>query len=205
MDRFAPRARDPHRRVRLLHRFWHEIAARHVEPAAMKPRIRPHRQHIGSLLGGLLPHRALVVGIDVEPSHLNCGRQLARPPFDAAVRHEVEGRNPFGDPRRVVVFGRHQRDAVAEPDLLGALRAGREKHLGCGGVRIFLEEMVLDLPHVIDAEPVGEFDLFERILIELQLGAFVPGLRQLVFVEKPEFHRGIPPVIQSRCVSRLPF
>ncbi|MGC2522987.1 MAG: hypothetical protein WA417_10185 [Stellaceae bacterium] len=78
---------------------------------------------------------------------------------------------------------------MAEPDLLGALRAGREKNFGCRGVRIFLEEMVLDLPHIVDAEPVGELDLVERILIEAQLGSFVPRLRQLVLVKNPEFHR----------------
>ena len=81
---------------------------------------------------------------------------------------------------------------MAEPDLLGALRAGRKKNLGCGGVRILLEEMVLDLPDIVDAEPVGELDLVERILIEPQLGSFVPGLRQLVLVKNPEFHGVLP-------------
>jgi hypothetical protein len=54
-------------------------------------------------------------------------------------------------------------------------------------VRILLEKMVFDLPDLIDAEPVGEFDLIERLLIKLQLGILAPGLRQLVLVEKPEF------------------
>ena len=63
-----------------------------------------------------------------------------------------------------------------------------EKHLRRRGMRIFLEEVVLDLPDVIDAEPVGEFDLFERILVEPQLGILVPGLRQLMLVKEAEFH-----------------
>ena len=49
--------------------------------------------------------------------------------------------------------------------------------------------MVLDLPDVINAEPVGELDLVERLLVELQLGIFLPRLRQLVLVEKPELLR----------------
>jgi hypothetical protein len=49
--------------------------------------------------------------------------------------------------------------------------------------------MVLDLPDVVDAESVGELDLVERVLIEKQLGIQASGLRQLVLVENPEFHR----------------
>ena len=89
----------------------------------------------------------------------------------------------------MIVFGRHQRDAVAEPDLFGALRAGGEEHLRRRGMRVLLEEMVLDLPDVIDAEPVGELDLIERVLIKAQLGILIPRLRQLVLVEQSEFHR----------------
>ena len=66
---------------------------------------------------------------------------------------------------------------MTEVDPLRTLRAGGEKHLGCGGVRVFLEEVVLDLPDVIDGEPVGELDLVERPLIKAQLAFFGPGLR----------------------------
>src|SRR5437588_3235942 len=52
----------------------------------------------------------------------------------------------------------------------------------------FLEEVVLDFPDIVDAKPVGEFDLIERLLITPQLGILGPGLRQLMLVEKPEFH-----------------
>ena len=59
-------------------------------------------------------------------------------------------------------------------------------------MRVFLEEMVLDLPDVVDADPVGELDLVERLLIEPPLGIVVPGaarrLRQLMLVEQAEFH-----------------
>ena len=60
----------------------------------------------------------------------------------------------------MVVARCHQRNAVAEPDAFGALRAGREEHLGRRGMRILLEKVMLDLPDVIDADPVGELHLF---------------------------------------------
>ena len=77
---------------------------------------------------------------------------------------------------------------MAETDFPGALRARREKYLGRGGVRIFLEKMVLDFPGVVDAEPVGEFDLVQRLLEQPVLVALVPWPRQLVLVENAEFH-----------------
>ena len=48
---------------------------------------------------------------------------------------------------------------------------------------------MLDLPDVVDAEPVGELDLVERLLVKPQLRILGPGLRQLMLVEKSEFHR----------------
>src|SRR5882757_1324780 len=61
--------------------------------------------------------------------------------------------------------------------------------------------MVLDLPDMVDAEPVGELDLIERLLIEPQLRILGPGLRQLMLVEKSEFHRGAPLLV--RTLTRL--
>ena len=71
--------------------------------------------------------------------------------------------------RRVVERRRRLHDAVPEPDVLGALRRGGEEHLGRARVRVLLEEVVLDLPHVVDAERVGELDLLERVLDQLVL------------------------------------
>jgi hypothetical protein len=44
-------------------------------------------------------------------------------------------------------------------------------------VRVFLEEVVLDLPRVVDAEAIGELDLIERVLEQPELGALVPRPR----------------------------
>ena len=83
----------------------------------------------------------------------------ARPPDT-----QVERGDPLGDPRRVVERRRRLHDAVAEADALRALRDRGEEHLGRARVAVLLEEVVLDLPHVVDAEPVGELALLERVL-----------------------------------------
>ena len=72
---------------------------------------------------------------------------------------------------------------------LRALRGGGEEDLGRGGVRVLLEEVVLDLPGVVDAEPVGQLDLVERVLEELLLAALDPRARELMLVEDAELHR----------------
>ena len=51
----------------------------------------------------------------------------------------------------------------------GALRARGQEHLRRARVRVLLEEVVLDLPDVVDAQPVGELDLLERLVDQLLL------------------------------------
>ena len=47
---------------------------------------------------------------------------------------------------------------------------------------------MLDLPRVVDAEPVGELDLVERLVDQAVLVVALPGTRQLVLVEDAELH-----------------
>jgi len=47
---------------------------------------------------------------------------------------------------------------------------------------------MLDLPGMVVAQPVGELDLGQRVLIKLVLVAFFPGARQLQLVEDSELH-----------------
>ena len=54
--------------------------------------------------------------------------------------------------------------------------------------RVLLEEVVLDLPRVVVAEPVGELDLVEAVLEQLVLAVVGPRARELVLVEDPEPH-----------------
>ena len=64
----------------------------------------------------------------------------------------------------------------------------RQEYLGRRGVGVFLEEVVLDLPDVVDAQAIGQLDLRQRILEQAMLAAFRPGTRQLVLVQKSEAH-----------------
>nr|WP_257808802.1 hypothetical protein [Mesorhizobium sp. J428] len=110
------------------------------------------------------------------------------PPLDAAVGDQVERAEAFGDAGRMIVTRRGQADAVPDADVLGALGYGAEENLRRGGVRILFQEMMLDFPHVIEAEPVGEFDLVESVVEQLLLRTLHPGLRKLMFIEHSELH-----------------
>src|SRR4051812_3010501 len=92
----------------------------------------------------------------------------------------------------MVIARRRQDDAVADADVLGPRGAGGEEDLGRRGMRVLLEEVMLDLPDMVDAEAVGQFDLGQRILEELVLAAAVPRARKLVLVEESETH-GLSP------------
>src|SRR6516165_11970528 len=55
-------------------------------------------------------------------------------------------------------------------------------------MRVFLEKVVLHLPGIVNAQAVRQLDLIQRVLEEAELGAWLPGTRQLMLVEDPEFH-----------------
>ena len=184
-DRLHLRARHPQRRMRLLARLGDDVAQREVDVlAVVLPRVVPeHRQ---AAPDHVLPHLPLVAEADVERMELGRGGRLAEAELDPPVRHQVERGHPLGDACGVV--GRELDDAVAEADLLRALAGRGEEHLRRRAVRVLLEEVVLDLPRVVVAEPVGELDLVEALLEQLVLAVGRPWPRQLVLVEDPELH-----------------
>ena len=111
---------------------------------------------------------------------------LAEPELHAPAREEIERRHALGHANRVV--GGELHDAVAEPDALRALARGAEKDFRRRAMGVLLEEVVLDAPRVVEAEPIGELDLRERVLEELVLATFRPRSGKLELVEDPEFH-----------------
>src|SRR5262249_26956268 len=167
-------------------------------------------QHEGDLRHGLLPHGPLLCRVDAEALELHARGRLAGAELHPAARDEVEHRDALGDARRVVVAGRHEHDAVAQADALRALAAGGEEDLGRRRVRVLLEEVVLDLPGVVEPEAIGELDLVERLADETRLAVLVPGSRELVLVEDAELHarvassadRSVAPQRGSRCGVR---
>src|SRR5262249_6281824 len=134
------------------------------------------REHRGNGLNRLLPTLALVAHADVEGMELGRACRLAHAEIDPAAREQVERGAAVGDAMRLV--GGELNYAVAEPNALGALAGGAEEDLGCGGVRVLLQEMMLDLPGVVVAKLVGELDLGERVLQQLILAHRAPGPRQ---------------------------
>ena len=58
------------------------------------------------------------------------------------------------------------------------------------GRELALLQVVLDLPAVVDAEPVGQLDLLQRVLEQPVLVVRPPRPRELVLVEDPESHPG---------------
>ncbi len=119
---------------------------------------------------------------------LQPGRPFADAEVDAAVGDQVERRQSLGGARRMVVLRDHLADAVAQPDPRRASRRRGEEHLGRGRVRVLVEEVVFDLPRVVEAEPVRELDLIERVAQQAELVVVAPRLRELVFVEDAELH-----------------
>src|SRR5262249_26625607 len=94
---------------------------------------------------------------------------------------------------------RRQRHAEAEPDALGHLRKRAEQHLRRGAVRAPLAEMMLHRPDRVEAEPIRELDLLNRLVVGASLAlALAPGmwlpprLRRVDFVEQVELHRLLP-------------
>ena len=87
----------------------------------------------------------------------------------------VERRDTLGDTGGMVVCRAASADAVAKPDLLRALPARGQENLRRRGMRVFLKEVVLDFPGVIDAELVGQLDLVERFLEQPVLVAVAHG------------------------------
>ena len=109
------------------------------------------------------------------------------------------------------MIGRELDDAVAQADLLGPLAGGGQENLRRGGMGVLLEEVVLDLPGVVVAEPVSQFDLVQGVLEELVFAALVPRPGELVLIEDPELHRVPPsdpgvsrPSIPASMQKRLP-
>ena len=130
----------------------------------------------------------LVARSTPKPPELRLGARLARAELHPAVGHEVEGGDALGHPGRVIEPHRQLDDAVPEPDAPRALAGRGQEHLGGGRVRVLLEEVMLDLPHVVEAELVGQLDLLQRVLQEPVLGALGPRAGQLELVEDPESH-----------------
>ena len=124
------------------------------------------RQHVHELVPGLLGR----VGVDAEAAELGPRRRARRAELEAPAGQDVEHRRPLGDPDRVVHLRHAHHRAVADADALGLHRHRGEEQLGRRAVRVLLEEVVLDGPHRVEAELVGQPRLLERVAVDGLLG-----------------------------------
>src|SRR5580692_4246218 len=86
------------------------------------------------------------------------------------------------------MIGGELKNAVAEPDVPGALAGSREKGFRRWRVRVFFQEMMFHHPGMVVAEPIGGLQLRQRVLIQLELVARLPWPRQLQLIEDADFH-----------------
>jgi hypothetical protein len=186
----------PAGRVRVLHRLGGDHAPGELPVLALELEVlRLPRPDDG--LDGLAPLVAAEVAVDAEGGLLH-GRRPPGAPVDAPAGEDVGGGDLLGHPHRRGEAVGHERDPEAEADLLGDLAERPDEDLGRRGVRPALAEVVLDVPRAVEAEPVGEADLLDRLGVGLLLGGPLPvrvlagpGLRDIDLVQQIELH-GVP-------------
>jgi hypothetical protein len=184
-DRLDVRAGHPQRGMRLLERLGDDVARGKVEvlPVPLVALLREGR-HQGA--HRLFPHLALLANARPEGMQLDGALPFAEPELDAPAGQEIERGHALRDPDRMIRGELH--DAVSQPDALRALAGGAQEDLRRRAVRVLLEEVVLDAPRVVEAEPVGELDLREGVVQELVFAVLPPGAGQLQLVEDAESH-----------------
>ncbi len=147
--------------MRLLQRLGDDVAGRHLDVLALESGEGFFGHAADRHLERLFPLRALVGGVDVEAAEFADRGRFAGAEFDTAIRDQVQGGDPFGDPGRMIDRRRQMHDAESQPDVLGPLARSRQEHLRRGGVTVLLEEVVLGEPDGGEAGLVGGLDLVE--------------------------------------------
>ena len=149
-----------------------------------------------------LEHFLFGFHVAAERRQLGDRSTLAHSELDAAAAQEIEDRDALGYARGMI--GGELENAVAKPDVLGALAGGGEERFRRWRMRIFFQEMMLHDPGVVVAEPVGGLELRQRVLVELELVTLLPRARQLQLVKDAEFHDVSPwgRLVLLQCILR---
>ena len=88
---------------------------------------------------------------------------------------EARFRNPYG----MVEWVGQKGDPLPQTDPLGALAGGGQEDFRRGRVRVFGEEVVFYCPHIVEPQPIRQFHLFQRVVIDIPLAVLAPGLLNL--------------------------
>src|SRR5205807_297213 len=172
----------------LLHGLGHDDPGRHLHEAAVEAGELVLGPHAGDHPNRLLPHGPGVVRVDAEPTQLGHGDGAARPHVQAALAEDVEGGRALRHPGRMVEGDGEEHDAVADADAAGVLGHGREEDLRGRAVGEALQEVVLDAPHVVEADLLGQLHLLDGLPVDVGLGGPELGVH-LHLVQQPELHR----------------
>src|SRR5580700_6965358 len=81
---------------------------------------------------------------------------------------------------------------MSHAHFFGLHRACGKENFRRGAMRILLEEMMLDGPDGIEAQFIGQRDLFEAVIENPFFGFAVPWARYRDLIEDSEFHRVTP-------------
>src|SRR6266481_1345871 len=109
----------------------------------------PHfREAVDELVPGLFGF----VRARAEAAEFGPCRGAAGADVETAAAENVEDGSALGDFNWMIELGDAYHDAVTDAHLFGFHRACGEKQFRRGAMRIFLEEMMLDGPHGIEAE-----------------------------------------------------
>ena len=138
--------------------------------------------------GGLPDLFACALVIDAEAVQFLDGRGAAQAKFDPAVADDIEHGSLFRHLDGMVELKRQQPHAMGDANIFGALADGAKEHFGRGTMRIFLQEVMLDLPHEIETEPIAELDLLQRLPVDIVFAAVIPRPGHLHFKMQTEFH-----------------
>ena len=88
--------------MRLLARLWDDVARWHRDELPGEPCEGFVHEAAHKDVHGLVPHLALLSGIDPESVELTGGRPLAGAELDAPVGEEIEHGCTFGNSRRMI-------------------------------------------------------------------------------------------------------
>jgi hypothetical protein len=183
------RTRHPQRRMRFLDGFRHHVAQGYVKVfAVMFAAAVPKHREDGA--DGLLEHFLLGFHVAAERRQFGDRGAFAHAEFAAAVAQEIEHRDALGDAGGMI--GGELENAVAEPDVFGALGGCGKKRFRRRRMRIFFQKMMFHHPGMIVAAAVGGLQLRQRILVKFQFAAGLPRARQLQLIKDAEFHAVSP-------------
>src|SRR5262249_294287 len=146
--------------------------------------------HLGQAAHELVPALLGDIGIGAKAAELGPGRRSAGADMQTAARQQGERGGALGDLDGMIELRHAHHDAMADLDALGDHGTGRQEQLGRRAVRIFLEEVVLDRPYVVEAQLVGELYLLEAVVVDRALGLARPRARHGNLVEQAELHLG---------------